>query len=184
MQRKVKQKGLQTQIERMKRLLLVAAVAALLSGCSKSNEPKQDCNYDECSQKAPNTEIESVKTFLTQNGITATQHCSGVFYAIDSVGTGATPSVCSYIAFRYTGTLTNGNVFDKSETTTGLIPLSNLVRGWVAVLPKIKQGGGMRLYIPPTLGYGAQEVKDRNGNVLIPANSIIIFDVKLDNVVQ
>ena len=36
--------------------------------------------------------------------------------------------------------------------------------------------------IPPTLGYGTTDVKDANGKVIIPANSTIVFDVKLVNV--
>jgi FKBP-type peptidyl-prolyl cis-trans isomerase FkpA len=37
------------------------------------------------------------------------------------------------------------------------------------------------LYIPPTLGYGSREIKDNLGNVIIPANSILIFDIELLN---
>ena len=43
----------------------------------------------------------------------------------------------------------------------------------------MKEGGERIMAIPPSLGYGAQEVKDATGKVVIPANSTIIFDVKL-----
>ena len=166
----------------MKRLLLMAAAAVFFSGCLKTDEIEQGCNYDECALKAPAAEIEMVRTYLVQNNITATEHCSGLFYAIDSVGTGVSPNACSDVTFRYKGMLTNGTVFDSSNTTTQPYPLSGLVRGWVNGLPKIKTGGGMRLYIPPTLGYGSQDRTDNNGNVVIPADSVLIFEMKLDGV--
>lgn len=168
----------------MKRFILVTAAAVFLSGCLKTKDDVRDCSFDECSVKAPASEIDSVKAYLEQNNITATQHCSGLFYAIDSMGSGPAPTVCSYVAFRYKGMLKSGTVFDKSETTTQYIPLGQLVQGWINGLPKIKQGGGMRLYIPPTLGYGIEDVKDRNGNVVIPGNSMLIFEVKLDGVIN
>jgi FKBP-type peptidyl-prolyl cis-trans isomerase len=37
----------------------------------------------------------------------------------------------------------------------------------------------MTLYVPPYLGYGSQPLKDPSGNVIIPGNSILIFDIEL-----
>ena len=170
----------------MKKILLTLVTAAALPGCLKNkNESTFTCNYDECALKAPAAEIDSVKRYLAAQNITnAVEHCSGLFYVIDSVGTGESPTVCSGVSVRYRGTLTNGNVFVSSNTSTPYWALNGLVRGWVNGLPKIKQGGGMHLYVPPTLGYGAQLKRDNYGNVLIPANSIMIFDVKLVGVVK
>lgn len=169
----------------MKKILLTLTVAGALAGCLKSPEETRTCTYDECAVKAPATEIQGVKDYLAQNNITAVEHCSGLFYAIDSIGTGVSPTVCSGVSVRYKGMLTNGNVFDSSNTSTRPFALQDLVRGWINGLPKIKTGGGMRLYIPPTLGYGAQPVTNRTtGAVIIPANSILIFEVMLDAVYQ
>lgn len=168
----------------MKKILLTLGVAVALSGCIKDQKNENRCEYNECALVAPAAEIAAVRAYLEQNNIQAQQHCSGLFYEIDSVGTGATPSPCGFVAVRYKGMLTNGNVFDSSPTTSQFFPLSNLVRGWINGLPKIKEGGGIKLFIPPTLGYGAQERRDQSGNVLIPANSIMIFEVQLDRVAQ
>jgi FKBP-type peptidyl-prolyl cis-trans isomerase FkpA len=43
----------------------------------------------------------------------------------------------------------------------------------------IKPGGKMRIYVPPRLGYGSQDLKDASGNVVVPGNSILIFEVEL-----
>jgi FKBP-type peptidyl-prolyl cis-trans isomerase len=87
--------------------------------------------------------------------------------------------VCSTINFIYKGTLTNGKVFDGPSTLT--FPLQDLIAGWQIIIPKMKRGGKTTLYIPPTLGYGSREIKDNLGNVIIPANSILIFDIELLN---
>ena len=166
----------------MKKIIGISFLALVFLGCKKTdnNSNEQNCNYDACALKAPASEIQLVKDYLTANNITATEHCSGLFYAIDVAGTGASPDVCSFITATYVGKLTNGTVFDQSPPGQYLqIELSKLIKGWINGLPFIKAGGKIRLYIPPTLGYGSADQKDQNGNVVIPGNSVIIFDVAL-----
>ena len=166
----------------MKKLLGIGLMALLFLGCKKTGSNReQDCAYDPCAIKAPTTEIENVRTYLTSNNITnAVQHCSGVFYVVETPGTGVAPDVCSFITASYVGKLTNGNIFDQSPPGQYLqIYLSQLIKGWINVLPNIKAGGKIHLYIPPSLGYGAADQKDRNGAVVIPGNSITIFDIEL-----
>jgi FKBP-type peptidyl-prolyl cis-trans isomerase FkpA len=62
--------------------------------------------------------------------------------------------------------------------------LGGLIPGMIAGLKHITGGGKIRLYIPPTLGYGSRDGLDDNGNVVIPANSILIYDVELLSVTQ
>lgn len=165
----------------MNKIIGISFLALIFLGCKKtgtSNEP--DCTYDACALKAPASEIQMVQNYLTANNITATQHCSGLFYAIDTEGTGLTPNVCSFIIASYVGKLTNGNIFDQSPQGQYLeIELWKLIKGWINGLPFIKAGGKIRLYIPPSLGYGAADRKDQNGTVVIPGNSVIIFEVNL-----
>jgi FKBP-type peptidyl-prolyl cis-trans isomerase FkpA len=166
----------------MKKLVGIGLMALLFLGCKKTGSgPEQDCTYDPCAIKAPATEIENVRSYLTTNNITnAVEHCSGVFYVIESQGSGIAPDVCSFITAGYVGKLTNGNIFDQSPPGQYLqIYLSQLIKGWINVLPNIKAGGKIHLYIPPSLGYGAADQKDRNGAVVIPGNSITIFDIEL-----
>lgn len=150
-------------------LLTVLVLGIAFASCLKS---KNDCDYDACAIKAPASEIDSVKNYLTTMGITAVQHCSGVFYAIDSAGTGNTPNPCSYINANYVGKLKSGVTFDSGSFQQPY-QLTDLVRGWTNTVPLIKNGGKIRIYVPPSLGYGNQAVGT------IPANSILIFDIKL-----
>ena len=98
---------------------------------------------------------------------------------MEVAGTGKTPTICSMVAVRYKGMLTNGNVFDQTTTEDAVFEVGLTVRGFANGLLNVKEGGKITLYIPPTLGYGNQDVKDRNNNVIIPANSILIFEVQL-----
>lgn len=164
----------------LKKIVCGLILIASFSGCLKSKSSSNaTCNYDPCAYKAPAAEIQSVQDYLTTKGITATQHCSGFFYVIDSAGTGKTPSACNYVNATYTGKLTNDSTFDQG---THDFPLNQVILGWTNGIPLLKEGGRIRLYIPPSLGYANKDVKDSNGNVVIPANSILIFDVTLNGV--
>jgi FKBP-type peptidyl-prolyl cis-trans isomerase FkpA len=150
-------------------------IMTFFSGCLKSASETCNSNYDPCLVKAPASEIQAVQDYLTANGINATQHCSGLFYNIDVMGTGATANVCSDVRVTYEGKLTNGNVFD-SKTIPANLNLSGVILGWKDGIPLIKAGGRIYLYIPPTLAYG------NNSSASIPANSILIFRVELVSV--
>lgn len=157
----------------MKNILLALVVIGSLTGCLKNGSQNEfTCNYNECAVKAPAAEIEQVKAYLSANNITATEHCSGLLYVIDDPGTGNKPTACSSVLVNYEGRLTNGNTFDKS-TSPVAFSLTGVIKGFQNGVPLVKTGGKIRLFIPPSLGYGSTA---QNG---IPANSILIFDVEL-----
>ncbi len=157
----------------LKKIIVGFVIVASLGGCLKG-ENNFTCTYNPCSYKAPASEIQAVRDYLDANNITnAQEHCSGLFYIIDSVGTGRTPTACNYVNATYTGRLTNGNTFDQGTHDFGL---NQVVLGWTNGIPLIKEGGKIRLFIPPALGYGP------NPNQSIPGNSILIFDVTLNGI--
>jgi FKBP-type peptidyl-prolyl cis-trans isomerase FkpA len=151
-------------------LFAVAVICVVLVACKKDG-----CDYDECQFKAPASEIQAVQNYLNSQNITnATQHCSGMFYVIDTPGTGTRPNSCANVLVEYKGRLTNGAIFGEDTTT---LSLGGLILGFRNGVPLIKEGGKIRLFIPPTLGYGGQ-----GQGQSIPGNSILIFDVKLNSV--
>ena len=101
-----------------------------------------------------------------------------------AVGTGATAQPGDSVSVLYVGQLQDGTVFDSSAAH-GNQPLvftlgaQGLIPGFQIGVNGMKEGGERLLAIPAALGYGAQDVKDADGKVIIPANSTIIFDVKL-----
>ena len=159
----------------MKRLGVVLFILFFVSSCSKNDV----CKYDACSIGATAAEITQLENYLAGASITATKHCSGMYYIIDAPGSGGnTPTICSTISFTYKGMLTNGNVFDQSTTPVSF-QLGGLIESWKKVIPQIRAGGKIRIYSPPSLAYGSQEVRDGSGSVIIPANSILVFEVEL-----
>jgi FKBP-type peptidyl-prolyl cis-trans isomerase FkpA len=161
--------------------LFVSAIMILVitSSCSKNSGGVSQCNYDPCAIVAPVIESNNIQGYLSSKNITgAVKQCSGMFYIINNPGSGAAPTVCSNITVNYVGKLTTDSVFDQSSAPV-TFPLSGVITGWKDGLPLLKAGGSMTLFIPPSLGYGNQDVKDRSGKVIIPANSILIFDVSL-----
>ena len=98
-------------------------------------------------------------------------------------GTEATPG--TVVSVLYVGRLADGTVFDSSEAhgnealkfqlgAPGIIP------GFQVGINGMRVGGERRMAIPASLGYGAEDVKDpASGNIVIPANSSLVFEVKL-----
>lgn len=163
----------------MKNVLLAAALASLtFTACKKNDSP--GCSYTNSTAVASSSEISFLQNYISTNNITAVQHPSGVFYTLNNPGSGSSPSVCSNIAVKYTGRVLGGNVFDSNTSASGVrFVLGDLILGWQRVLPLLKEGGTITLYIPPSLGYGASPISNSAGVVIIPANSYLQFDIEL-----
>ena len=91
---------------------------------------------------------------------------------------GAIPTTGQLITVDYTGTLTDGTVFDSSiergvpfQFTLGI---GQVIAGWDEGLATMSVGSTRRLIIPSELGYGAVGISG-----LIPPNATLIFDVEL-----
>lgn len=106
------------------------------------------------------------------------------------LGTGAEAVPGSTVSVLYVGQLQDGTVFDSSEAhkdpQTGKVEPLTFVLGAPGLIPGFQVGvngmkvGGERLIsIPPSLGYGSEELKDPSGKVVIPANSTIVFRLQL-----
>ena len=151
----------------MKKLIpILFALPILFSQCSK----KDTCPSP--STTAPANEVTALETYLTNNNINATKDSRGFYYTISAPGGSSKPDNCATVSVKYKGMLTNGSVFNESTSVVSF-PLANLIIGWQQGIPLIGITGKIRLYIPPSLGYGS------SGSSGIPGNSILIFDVEL-----
>lgn len=107
----------------------------------------------------------------------------GLKYVDIKVGKGSAAKKNSKISVEYTGWLASTcQKFDSSYDRGGQsFPLTlgqgQVIKGWDEGLVGVKAGGIRRLYIPAALAYGAQGQQDSQGQVIIPPNAILIFDV-------
>lgn len=131
-------------------------------------------NNNRCTPKTPQSEQAQILTFANTNGITASEHSSGLYYQIINPGSGAIPTVASKIYVKYTGKLVDGTVFDSQTdaSKTGW-SLANLIMGWQIGLTLIEKGGTIKLIIPSSMAYGCFAAGT------IPPNSILYFEVEL-----
>ncbi len=160
----------------MRKLVFGLLITMMLGTACKKTESCQDNTV-----VASAAEEKQVTDYLTANGITATKHKSNMYYQVITQGSGATPNPCSTITVAYNGTLINGTSFDSSPRL--VYKLESLIGGWVQGLPLIQKGGSIRLFIPPSLGYGSQAIYEQDGRtVKIPGNSVLIFDITLNDV--
>ena len=156
----------------MKRIVACCVVLVLFASSCLKDKGEDTCTFDECAFVVPAAEVQEVEEYLTANSITATKHCSGMYYTILDLGTGMSPEVCDGVGVKYIGKLTDGQIFDETATPVSF-NLRSLIGGWQLGIPLIKTGGKIRLFIPPSLGYGSQATGS------IPANSILVFDIDL-----
>jgi FKBP-type peptidyl-prolyl cis-trans isomerase len=85
---------------------------------------------------------------------------------------------------HYTGKLEDGKVFDSSiprgEPFAFILGAGMVIPGWEKGLLGMKIGEKKTLTIAPEDAYGATGVKHpQTGEVIIPANATLIFDVEL-----
>lgn len=109
-------------------------------------------------------------------------------YTILKKGTGPGAKTRDKLELQYTGMFTNGKKFDSSydhhQTMKLVLGDPRLVPGFTQALYGMKVGEKRRVTIPPDYAYGSRPIPDRRpgakqGAVLIPANSTLIFELEL-----
>ncbi|MCO6496394.1 MAG: FKBP-type peptidyl-prolyl cis-trans isomerase [Chitinophagaceae bacterium] len=159
-------------------LLFFTAVIVLAAGCAKSSS--SSCTQLDVNMTAPQNEITALMDSLVKYNITdALQHPSGVFYRIIDPGTGGIVSnLCTKVTSTYWGGFFDGRKFDES-TRAVTFTLGQTILGWHKAIPLVKEGGEIEIYIPPSLGYGDEDIEGPDGTVVIPKNSYLVFKVQV-----
>lgn len=109
----------------------------------------------------------------TKPGVKTT--ASGLQYEMLTQGSGRKPAVTDTVVVHYTGSFTNGNVFESSVTSGKPIEFSldRVIKGWTEALQLMPVGSKYKFYIPYSLAYGV------NDNGPIPGGSALIFEIEL-----
>jgi len=163
----------------MGKIVICALIGSLFfTSCLKKDS---GCGFSDPTTMASADEKQQLKAYLDSANIKATLSPNGFYYSIALSGEGNMPVQCSQITVAYKGWLTSGSSFEPL-TTTVFTSLGSLIDGWREGIPLIRKGGSIRLYIPPSLGYGSKGITDNSGNIVVPPYSIIIFDISLIDV--
>lgn len=122
--------------------------------------------------------------FLAENGarkgvITTS---SGLQYEVVTLGTGPKPLASDRVKVHYTGTLIDGTKFDSSvdRGEPATFGVGQVIPGWVEGLQLMPTGSKFKFFIPSDLAYGPSG----GPGGAIPANSTLLFDVELLEVVK
>jgi FKBP-type peptidyl-prolyl cis-trans isomerase FkpA len=125
-----------------------------------------------------------IQQYLQAKGLTAVatniQDTTGVYYVIDTPGTvSALYTSSTTVTVGYTGaSLATGAVFAQTDNFHPSFVLGQVIRGWQLGIPQIKQGGTITLFVPSRDAYGPYAQPNYN----LPANSVLIFTIKVYNV--
>lgn len=107
-----------------------------------------------------------------KEGVVVTE--SGLQYEIIQAAEGPKPAETDVVRVHYTGTLTDGTVFDSSvERGPAQFPLNQVIKGWTEGVQLMSVGSKFKFTIPSDLAYGERDMGT------IPANSVLQFEVEL-----
>jgi FKBP-type peptidyl-prolyl cis-trans isomerase FkpA len=166
----------------MKYLAIVIFSLFLMASSCKKNKA-EECTATPGTTVAPASEEQVVTKYIQDSSIANTVEFenTGMYYVITQQGNTEKAGLCSIVTVKYTGKLANGVVFDKTpDGATSRFTLGGLIEGWKRALPLVGEGAKIRLFIPPSLGYGANgQVNQITGAIIIPANSMLIFDIEV-----
>jgi FKBP-type peptidyl-prolyl cis-trans isomerase FkpA len=127
-------------------------------------------------------DVEAIDAYLTTNEIEAELHESGIRYVVTETGIGATPSLYDAVKISYKGKLlTTGSVFADDilePTTTFSSRVVNYPHGVLLGLQLLPVGSKATFYVPSGLAFGATAYPE------IPANSNVIFEIELIEIVE
>lgn len=158
----------------MRKLLALGAVFfVLLAACKKDKTPPYDFDG--------NLKADTLKIldYIKQHNLTDVKRdTTGVYYKVIEPGNGIDSVYpTSRAKAEYKLSLLNDKVIQETKPGEAFeFNLRGVIPGWQIGLPKITKGGTIQLFIPSPWGYQNQASAD------IPANSVLIFNVKLKDV--
>jgi len=124
----------------------------------------------------PLSSLQDKKPAADSTGTLGVKDVQGVKLDDKKLGKGPVAKNGNTVSLRYIGKLEDGKVFDankKGQPFTFKIGKGEVIKGWDIGITGMAAGGERRIIIPSHLAYGKKALPG------IPANSRLVFDVKL-----
>ncbi|MFO8147763.1 MAG: FKBP-type peptidyl-prolyl cis-trans isomerase, partial [Gillisia sp.] len=116
---------------------LLALIFLFLISCSDDNQAEDYVSLND----------EEIQDYLAENNLQAKKSASGLYYIIDSEGTGAQPTSADQVRVAYKGYFIDGNVFDQSPSEGISFNLRQVIPGWTEGITYFKEGGSGLLLV-------------------------------------
>lgn len=150
-------------------VLVVSILPFALTSCLNGSE-------NQSATATLEQDIAAIDNYLADNNINAIKDPSGIRMVVSVLGTGFPAQKSSKVDVDYIGKLfVDGSTFDEGNVKTDL---QGLITGWQIALLTLPAGSKATLFIPSGYAYGGNA---QNG---IPANSILMFNIAFNDVIE
>jgi FKBP-type peptidyl-prolyl cis-trans isomerase len=112
---------------------------------------------------------------------------TGLRYIEGETGGGIAVDWCRPVAIHYEASLLDGTMFDSSRDGAPLVftpGLGGLIDGIEQGVVGMRTHATRRLIIPPALGFGSEPRRDASGQIVVPGNSTVVYDIEIVEVGQ
>jgi FKBP-type peptidyl-prolyl cis-trans isomerase FkpA len=162
-------------VKLLKFSVFVFFTIALISGCKETEDP-----YAGYTLEREQTMIKDWLAQMVINKKDIDTTSTGLFYILETPGTGANVKAGNSVKVKYVGMFLDGSVFDASAyhgdgTMTYIHKDSNtrMIQGWEEGIEIMNKGAKAAFLIPSAKGYGP------TGNNTIPKNTPLIFIIEV-----
>ena len=167
-------RGIRDGLAGVKPLLTDKDIEATMRELTQKMEQKLRAKLDELAKKNKEENAKFFAENAKKEGVVTT--ASGLQYQVVKEGTGKQPGPEDIVTVHYVGTLLDGKEFDSSRKRKEPVQfqVKGVIPGWVEGLQLMKEGGQIKLFVPPELAYGEAGV-----STLVGPNAALVFDVEL-----
>ena len=148
-------------------------------------EERERIDFERQRKEQFQTDMNIIREYASQHNLDVKSTPSGLSYAITRRGKGENCKPGDRLRVAYEGYLANGESFEKSPHGIPYefyLGSGKVMDGWEEGLQFFNKHAEGWLLIPSILGYGPTVIKE--DNIHIPANSVLVFKVKVVDIID
>ena len=140
---------------------------------------------DEHASKQKGADDQILQDYFKSNNLQPSKTASGLYYIIETQGSGPNAAPGKAVTVNYTGRTLDGKVFDSNqdpsmghaEPFTFNLGQGQVIAGWDEGVALLNKGAKAKLFIPSGMAYGSQ-----SPSPAIPNDAILMFDIEVLNI--